>query len=137
MNRYSPNLVYLTIYNPTLHSINTLAEDDEDAEEQAHILFYTSKERAVSRDKILRQVGLAKAMVNFAECVYLQECRKVVVVDSFVPFRMFNEEGPLDTVHSQTRRMVMISPEPNFWIHAVSCFSPVGTTPTDIGLLND
>ncbi|EKM81708.1 hypothetical protein AGABI1DRAFT_35666 [Agaricus bisporus var. burnettii JB137-S8] len=98
MNRYSPNLVYLTIYNPTLRSINTSTDDDEDAEEQAHILFYTSKERAVSRDKILRQIGLAKALVSFAE--------------------MFNGESPLDTVHSQTRRMVMISPEPNFWIHA-------------------
>ena len=36
--------------------------------------------------------------------------------------RMFNAQNPLDTVHSQTRRMVMICPEPNFWIHAVSCF---------------
>jgi len=35
---------------------------------------------------------------------------------------MFDAQNPLDTVHSQTRRMVMICPEPNFWIHAVSCF---------------
>ena len=41
------------------------AEDDEDAEEQAQILFYTGKERAVSRDRMLRQVGMAKALVNF------------------------------------------------------------------------
>jgi len=33
---------------------------------------------------------------------------------------MFDAQNPLDTVHSQTRRMVMICPEPNFWIHAVS-----------------
>ena len=42
-------------------------EDDEDAEEQAQILFYTARERAVSRDRMLRQVGLAKALVNFSE----------------------------------------------------------------------
>ena len=67
MNRIPPNLLYLTIYNPTLRP--TIPVDgDEDAEEQAHILFYTSKERAVSRDRMLRQIGLAKALVNFAEC---------------------------------------------------------------------
>ena len=36
-------------------------------------------------------------------------------------YRMFNPGGePCENVHSQTRRMVMISPEPGFWIHAVS-----------------
>ena len=35
--------------------------------------------------------------------------------------RMFNPGGEIcENVHSQTRRMVMISPEPGFWIHAVS-----------------
>lgn len=67
MNRIPANLVYLTIYNPTLRSTGPLNDDDEDAEEQAHILFYTSKERAVSRDRMLRQVGLAKALVSFSE----------------------------------------------------------------------
>ena len=33
---------------------------------------------------------------------------------------MFNAGIPCENVHSQGRRMVMISPEPNFWIHAVS-----------------
>lgn len=69
MNRTPPNLVYLTIYNPSLRSTGPANDDDEDAEEQAHILFYTSKERAVSRDRMLRQIGLAKALVSFAECV--------------------------------------------------------------------
>ncbi|KAF9454273.1 hypothetical protein P691DRAFT_770710, partial [Macrolepiota fuliginosa MF-IS2] len=101
MNRTPPNLVYLTIYNPSLRSTGSPDDDDdEDAEEQAHILFYTSKETAVSRDRMLRQIGLAKALVSFAE--------------------LFNTQSPLDTVHSQTRRMIMVSPEPNFWIHA--CF---------------
>ena len=65
MSRIPPALLYLTIFNPTLHPAATTGEDDEDAEEQAHVLFYTARERAVSRDKILRQVGLAKALINF------------------------------------------------------------------------
>jgi hypothetical protein len=68
MNRIPPNLLYLTIYNPTLRPPGLVDDDDEDVEEQAHILFYTSKERAVSRDRMLRQIGLAKALVSFAEC---------------------------------------------------------------------
>lgn len=65
MSRIPPALLYLTIFNPTLHPATNTVEDDEDAEEQAHVLFYTARERAVSRDKILRQVGLAKALINF------------------------------------------------------------------------
>lgn len=73
MSRQPPSLSYLTIYNPTIKPANTeVSKDDEDAEEQAQILFYTGKERAVSRDRILRQVGLAKALVNFAE--YVKRC---------------------------------------------------------------
>ena len=34
--------------------------------------------------------------------------------------RMFSAGVPCETVHSQGRRMVMFSPEPNFWMHAVS-----------------
>ena len=66
MSRIPPSLLYLTIYNPTLKPA-LLEPDNEDAEEQAHILFYTAREHAVSRDRILRQVGLAKALVNFSE----------------------------------------------------------------------
>jgi hypothetical protein len=71
MSRLPPALLYLTIYNPTLKPPAPVEDDDEDAEEQAHILFYTSRERAVSRDKMLRQVGLAKALVNFSEYAVL------------------------------------------------------------------
>ncbi|KAH9967124.1 hypothetical protein BC827DRAFT_1171687 [Russula dissimulans] len=98
MSRLPPALLYLTIYNPTLSPTGPIADDDDDAEEQAHILFYTSRERAVSRDKMLRQVGLAKALVNFSE--------------------MFASEDVCDNVHSHSRRMLMVSPEPGFWIHA-------------------
>lgn len=58
-------MLYLAVYNPALSASGPTLGDDEDAEEQAQILFYTGRERAVSRDRILRQVGLAKALVNF------------------------------------------------------------------------
>ncbi|KAH9852031.1 hypothetical protein C2E23DRAFT_868869 [Lenzites betulinus] len=108
MSRIPPSLLYLTIYNPTLKppQRQLLDPEDEDAEELAHILFHTAREHAVSRDKILRQVGLAKALVNFSE--------------------MFNAGVPCENVHSQARRMIMLSPEPNFWIHA--CYE-VAKTP--------
>jgi hypothetical protein len=83
MSRLPPALLYLTIYNPTLKPCGPIADDDEDAEEQAHILFYASRERAVSRDKMLRQVGLAKALVNFSEYVmpsrFLSFCNHIVL----------------------------------------------------------
>ena len=65
MSRVPPSLLYLTIYNPNLKASGIATGDDEDAEEQAHVLFYTANDHAVSRDKVLRQVGLAKALANF------------------------------------------------------------------------
>ena len=82
MSRLPPALLYLTIYNPTLKPSGPIADDDEDAEEQAHILFYTSRERAVSRDKMLRQVGLAKALVNFSEYATLLFCKCILLTHS-------------------------------------------------------
>ncbi|KAF8074730.1 hypothetical protein FPV67DRAFT_1474742 [Lyophyllum atratum] len=111
MSRIPPNLLYLTIYNPTLRPTGPTPDDDEDAEEQAHILFYTSKERAVSRDRMLRQVGLAKALVNFSS--------------------LFNGADPCNSVHSQTKRMIMVSPEPDFWIHAAVEVAKVPRTPVE------
>ncbi|KAG1741148.1 hypothetical protein EDB19DRAFT_1706614 [Suillus lakei] len=98
MSRLHPALLYLTIYNPTLRPSEEVSKDDEDAEEQAQILFYTSQERAASRDKMLRQVGLAKALINFSE--------------------IFHPTDSCHNVHSQSRRMIMLNPEPDFWIHA-------------------
>ncbi|KAH8108336.1 hypothetical protein DFH11DRAFT_1118345 [Phellopilus nigrolimitatus] len=100
MDRLPPSLLYLVIYNPALSAPETARPDDEDAEEQAHVLFYTANDHAVSKDRVLRQVGLAKALVNFTT--------------------IFDPHSICDSVHSQSRRMVMLSPEPNFWIHA--CF---------------
>ncbi|KAG9085852.1 hypothetical protein FRC06_003417 [Ceratobasidium sp. 370] len=101
MSRVPAALAYLVIYNPTLQpnpDDSVEGRDEDDVTEQAHILFYTARERAVSRDRILRQVGLAKALANFAE--------------------MFTSQPGFDNVHAQKSRLVMISPEPNFWIHA-------------------
>lgn len=68
MSRLPAALLYLTVYNPTIKPVLPDDQaDDEDAEEQAQILFYTARERAVSRDRMLRQVGLAKALINFTE----------------------------------------------------------------------
>lgn len=69
MSKLPPGLVYLTIYNPTLRPIDPASLDDDDAGELAQILFYTARDRAVSRDKMLRQIGLAKALVNFSRHV--------------------------------------------------------------------
>jgi hypothetical protein len=71
MSRLPPALLYLTIYNPSLKPSGPVPEDDEDAEEQAQILFYTAREHAVSRGKMLRQVGLAKALINFSRYFYV------------------------------------------------------------------
>ncbi|KAI5895317.1 uncharacterized protein SCHCODRAFT_02665679 [Schizophyllum commune H4-8] len=123
MSRIPPNLLYLTIYNPTLKPARPVPKDDEDAEEQAHIIFYTSKDRATSRDKMLRQVGLAKALVNFSACVASDFVAIAYSFDTIfsvllAAYSAFNASEPCDNVHSQTKRMLMLSPEPDFWIHA-------------------
>lgn len=75
-----PSLAHLVIFSPTL-SLPTPpkpaghddhAERDRDLEddlkEAAKIFFYTSlKSRGVSRDTMLRQVGLVKGLMGFAE----------------------------------------------------------------------
>ena len=69
MNKLPAELLYFVIYNPELKPTGIVQPDDEDASEQAHILFYTAKNHAVSKDRVLRQVGLAKAMTNFTTSV--------------------------------------------------------------------
>jgi hypothetical protein len=130
MSRLPPALLYLTIYNPTLKPSSPVGDDDdEDAEEQAHILFYTSRERAVSRDKMLRQVGLAKALINFSEYAAPAQSLSFMLnpLAETAPgrnLRMFVPEDACDNVHSQSRRMLMVSPEPGFWIHTVRVLYP-------------
>ncbi|KZV94571.1 hypothetical protein EXIGLDRAFT_834893 [Exidia glandulosa HHB12029] len=98
MNRVAASLSYLVIYNATLTAPENTADDDEDAQENAQILFYTASERAVSRDRMLRQVGLARALVNFTET--------------------FAGGAMCENVHAQGKRLVMLQPEPDFWLHA-------------------
>jgi len=58
----------LAIVNPTIRAPRTedQEEDRDDADQRAQILFYTSKEHAVSQGKMLRQVGLAQALIAFS-----------------------------------------------------------------------
>ena len=123
MARIPQGLLYLTIYNPTLKPPVPFASDDEDAEEQAHILFYTARERAVSRDRMLRQVGLAKALVNFSSLVTNSTQRNYISYAQNIAIRMFSYEAASSNIHSQSRRMVVVCPEPGFFIHAVSNIS--------------
>lgn len=68
--RTPPSLDFLVIYNKNLTALpETIPDDDDDAQEEAHILFYTSRQGAVTRDRTLRQVGLAKALASFSEQV--------------------------------------------------------------------
>ncbi|EJD47962.1 hypothetical protein AURDEDRAFT_113233 [Auricularia subglabra TFB-10046 SS5] len=98
MSRVAASLQYLVIYNATLQPPESTPEDDEDAQEQAQIVFYTASERAVSRDRMLRQVGLARALVSFTET--------------------FAAGATCDNVHAQGKRLIMVSPEPDYWLHA-------------------
>jgi hypothetical protein len=72
-------LSHFVIFNPTLQvPAFTTESDDKDLEddlrEAAQILFYTSREAGgVSRDRMLRQVGLAKGLMSFTE--YVDETR--------------------------------------------------------------
>ena len=68
---YPATLLYLVIFNPTLNPDISSSDDDEDAQENAHILFYTSKYHATSRDIVLRQVGLARALIEFSRYTVL------------------------------------------------------------------
>lgn len=62
-----PSLSYLLIYNPELPPSNANDDPNDDDIEQAHIVFYSAKDRAASRDLMLRQAGLAKALSSFSE----------------------------------------------------------------------
>lgn len=70
------NLSHFAIFNPNLETPAPIRkegedrdkDDEDDQKEAAQILFYTSREAGgVSRDKMLRQVGLAKGLMGFAE----------------------------------------------------------------------
>jgi hypothetical protein len=70
MSRVPPKLEFLVIYNKTIQAAPNVSKDNDDAQEEAHILFYTCRPGGVKRDRMLRQVGLAKALISFSESVY-------------------------------------------------------------------
>jgi len=64
------SLSHFVIFNPTLRSQITHEDKDiqDDLRDAAQILFYTSREAGgASRDRMLRQVGLAKGLMGFVE----------------------------------------------------------------------
>jgi hypothetical protein len=65
---------HFIMFNPSLQlPTRSQTRDDagEDMKEAAQILFYTSREGGkVSRDRMLRQFGLAKGLMGFTEYVF-------------------------------------------------------------------
>jgi hypothetical protein len=76
-----PSLSHFVIFNPTLKlaqpvnspdatgdEVERDRDEEDDLKEAAQIMFYTSREAGgVSRDKMLRQVGLVKGLMGFIE----------------------------------------------------------------------
>ncbi|GAC98172.1 hypothetical protein PHSY_005761 [Pseudozyma hubeiensis SY62] len=88
------------------------AEDEdarETAREAAQILFYTSRARAALKDRMLRQIGVAKGMIEFC---------KMVSNPSLGDGSDTPSKGRSWNVHSSKRRMVLIEAEPGIWVHA-------------------
>ncbi|KAJ9474725.1 hypothetical protein PHBOTO_004607 [Pseudozyma hubeiensis] len=88
------------------------AEDEdarETAREAAQILFYTSRARAALKDRMLRQIGVAKGMIEFCSMV----SKPSLGGRSDTP-----SKGRSWNVHSSKRRMVLIEAEPGIWVHA-------------------
>ncbi|KAK4684927.1 hypothetical protein P7C73_g5237, partial [Tremellales sp. Uapishka_1] len=108
-----PTLSHFVIFNPTLlpptpsSPLPTGQERDRDLEddlrEAAQILFYTSREAGgVSRDKMLRQVGLAKGIMGLMDIA-----SKDAGNDYY-------------SVHGNKSRLLLFSPEKDFYIYVVS-----------------
>ncbi|KAN0063062.1 hypothetical protein ACQY0O_004225 [Thecaphora frezii] len=114
---YKPaTLCYFTIFAPALRP--TRAGSEDAAAEAAQILFYTSRERAVSQDRMLRQIGIAKGLVEFgamvADANYRHAAeRKPSRTLEMAPFRPRSWN-----VHSSKRRLVLLEVQQGVWIHA-------------------
>ncbi|KAI9639205.1 uncharacterized protein MKK02DRAFT_29311 [Dioszegia hungarica] len=120
-----PALNHLVIFNPSLKppKPEVTQEDGErdrdledDLAQAAQILFYTSHaERDVSRDVMLRQVGLVKGLMSFTDMV--------------AP----GDDPGYWSVHSQRARMVVYSPEQDFFIYANVALSTIPPDPVKGG----
>ncbi|GMK53911.1 hypothetical protein CspeluHIS016_0104970 [Cutaneotrichosporon spelunceum] len=124
-----PSLAHFVIFNPTLArrppknkeedaavsgsvpERDSLEERDRDLEddlrEAAQIVFYTAREAGgVSRDRMLRQVGLTKGLMGFAD---------MVVVDATAEA---DTDAPVYwAIHAQHQRLLVYSPEPDWFIY--------------------
>jgi hypothetical protein len=69
------SLSHFVIFNPNLQAdleAGLHGDEKDDAREAAQIIYYTSNDGgSVTRDRMLRQVGLAKGLMGFAACVLL------------------------------------------------------------------
>ncbi|EPQ26370.1 uncharacterized protein PFL1_06018 [Pseudozyma flocculosa PF-1] len=113
---YKPaSLTYFTIFAPALRPKGAGSEDA--AADAAQILFYTSRERAVTQERMLRQIGIAKGLVEFGN----------MVTDSShsnsADGARRRDSAPLTrprcwNVHSSKRRLVLLEVQHGLWIHA-------------------
>ncbi|WWD17044.1 hypothetical protein CI109_101481 [Kwoniella shandongensis] len=106
----SPSLSHFVIFNPTLRlpksevskvgdGVERDRDEEDDLREAAQIVFYTSREAGgVSRDKMLRQVGLAKGLMGFADM-------------------LAKDDAKYWSIHAHKSRLLIYSPEPDFYIY--------------------
>ncbi|CBQ68770.1 conserved hypothetical protein [Sporisorium reilianum SRZ2] len=91
-------------------------EDDEDARETAReaaqILFYTSRARAALKDRMLRQIGVAKGMIEFCSMVSQPGGTGSGTAEEG------STKGRSWNVHSSKRRMILVEVEAGVWVHA-------------------
>ena len=85
----------------------------ETAREAAQILFYTSRARAALKDRMLRQIGVAKGMIEFCNMVSKPAGGAGNGKDESGP-----SKGRSWNVHSSKRRMILIEVENGVWVHA-------------------
>ncbi|KIR59309.1 hypothetical protein I314_04824 [Cryptococcus bacillisporus CA1873] len=112
------NLSHFAIFNPNLDTPAPVRkegedrnkDDEDDQKEAAQILFYTSREAGgISRDKMLRQVGLAKGLMGFADM-------------------LANDDTKFWAIHSHKSRLIVYTPESGFYIY--SCITLAHNTYT-------
>lgn len=127
---YHPtSLSYLAIFSPTLKPNPISQEENEnlseqDAEERntsAQLLFYTSRERAVSNQKVSRQLGSATGAIQFADMMALEEKRGERKEGKKKKAKGKGVwKGRSWSIHSSKRRLVLVEVMEDVWIHAVS-----------------
>ncbi|KAK8864661.1 hypothetical protein IAR55_001911 [Kwoniella newhampshirensis] len=103
-----PSVSHFVIFNPTLSLATATSrtdteerdkDEEDDLKEAAQIVFYTSREAGgVSRDRMLRQVGLAKGLMGFADM-------------------LAKDKAKYWSIHAHKSRLLIYSPETDFYIY--------------------